>query len=52
MEELIPKTTIFLLILIRISAFFITVPFFSYKTIPAKVRITLAFVLSWMMYYT
>ncbi|WP_146552112.1 flagellar biosynthetic protein FliR [Rummeliibacillus sp. SL167] len=52
MEELVPKTTVFLLILVRISAFFITVPFFSYKTIPTKVRITLAVVLSWMMYYT
>ncbi len=52
MEELVPKITIYLLILIRISAFFMTVPFFSYRTIPAKVRITLAVVLSWMMYYT
>ena len=52
MEELVPKLTIFLLILVRISAFFVTVPFFSYKTIPTKVRITLAVVLSWMMYYT
>ncbi|HWI49659.1 MAG TPA: flagellar biosynthetic protein FliR [Rummeliibacillus sp.] len=52
MKELVPNITIFLLILIRISAFFMTVPFFSYKTIPAKVKITLAVVLSWMMYYT
>ncbi|MFJ8261522.1 flagellar biosynthetic protein FliR [Rummeliibacillus sp. NPDC094406] len=52
MNELVPNLTIFLLILIRISAFFMTVPFFSYKTIPAKVKITLAVVLSWMMYYT
>ncbi|MGX9133677.1 flagellar biosynthetic protein FliR [Rummeliibacillus sp. JY-2-4R] len=52
MEEIVPKLTIYLLILIRISAFFMTVPFFSYRTIPGKVRITLAVVLSWMMYYT
>lgn len=52
MQELVPKFTVFLLILVRISAFFVTAPFFSYKTIPTKVRITLAVVLSWMMYYT
>lgn len=52
MDLLVPKLTIFLLILVRLSAFFVTVPFFSYRTIPAKVRITLALVLSWMMYYT
>lgn len=52
MDALVPKLTIFLLILVRLSTFFVTVPFFSYRTIPAKVRISLAFVLSWMMYYT
>lgn len=52
MNELIPNFTVFLLILIRVSAFFVTVPFFSYKTIPTQVRIALAFVLAWIMYYT
>ncbi|MGE7917874.1 flagellar biosynthetic protein FliR [Viridibacillus sp. NPDC093762] len=52
MEELVPKVTVFLLILVRISAFFITVPLFSYKTIPSKMRLTLAAVIAWMMYYT
>jgi len=52
MTDLIPHITIFLLVLVRVTAFFVTVPFFSYRTIPQQVRITLAFVLSWMMYYT
>lgn len=52
MTDLIPQITIFLLVLVRVTAFFVTVPFFSYRTIPQQVRITLAFVLSWMMYYT
>lgn len=52
MNELIPHFTVFLLILVRVSAFFVSVPLFSYRTIPAKVKITLAIVLAWMMYYT
>lgn len=52
MNELIPHFTVFLLVLVRVSAFFVTVPFFSYRTIPAQVKITLALVLAWMMYYT
>src|SRR5690606_29605433 len=34
------------------SAFFIVVPLFSYRTIPAQLKIAFAFLLSWMMYYT
>ncbi len=52
MNELIPHLTVFLLVLVRVSAFFVTVPFFSYRTIPPQVKITLALVLAWMMYYT
>ncbi|MEK3765003.1 MULTISPECIES: flagellar biosynthetic protein FliR [unclassified Solibacillus] len=52
MTEIIPNLSILLLILVRVSAFFVTVPLFSYRTIPPQVRITLAVVLAWMMYYT
>lgn len=52
MTEIIPHITVFLLVLIRVTAFFVTVPFFSYRTIPQQARIALAFVLAWMMYYT
>lgn len=52
MEELLPSIPGFLLILVRVSCFFITMPIFSYKTIPATHRIGLSFFLAWMMYYT
>ncbi|MEK4228747.1 flagellar biosynthetic protein FliR [Solibacillus sp. FSL H8-0538] len=52
MNELIPNISILLLIFVRVSAFFVSVPLFSYRTIPPQMRIALAFVLSWMMYYT
>ena len=52
MIELVPKISVLLLIFVRVSAFFVTIPLFSYKTIPSQLKIVLAFVLSWMMYYT
>ena len=51
MNELIPHLTVFLLVLVRISAFLLQF-LFSYRTIPPQVKITLALVLAWMMYYT
>lgn len=52
MEEIIPKLTVLLLIIARVSAFFVTLPLFSHRTIPATHRIAFAIILSWMMYYT
>lgn len=52
MEELVPKITIFLLIVARLTAFFATVPFFSYRTIPSQAKIAVPIVLAWTMYYT
>ena len=52
MTELLPNISILLLILVRVSAFFVSVPLFSYRTIPQQVRIVLAIALAWMMYYT
>ncbi|MFB5087136.1 flagellar biosynthetic protein FliR [Psychrobacillus sp. PGGUH221] len=52
MDELIPKLTVLLLIIARVSAFFVTLPLFSHRTIPATHRIAFAVILSWMMYYT
>ena len=52
MEELIPKITIFLLIMARLTAFIVTVPFFSYRTIPSQAKIAIPVVLAWTMYYT
>lgn len=52
MEELYPRLTILLLIVVRVSAFFVTMPLFSHRTIPAMHRIGFAVLISWMMYYT
>jgi flagellar biosynthesis protein FliR len=51
-EELIPNLSIFLLVFMRVSAFFVTLPLFSYRSIPAQHRLGFAAVISWMMYYT
>lgn len=52
MEELYPKLTVLLLIFVRISAFFVTMPLFSHRSIPASHRIAFSLLLAWMMYYT
>lgn len=52
MTELIPEISVLLLIIVRVSAFFVSVPFFSYSRIPPQMRIALSVVFAWMMYYT
>ncbi|RLQ95730.1 flagellar biosynthetic protein FliR [Falsibacillus albus] len=52
MEDLLPKLSVFLLVFVRVSTFFVTMPLFSYRTIPARHRIGLAFLLAWIMYYS
>ncbi|MFS0782287.1 flagellar biosynthetic protein FliR [Bacillus sp. 1P06AnD] len=55
MEALLPSLQAFpgfLLVLVRVSCFFVTMPIFSYKTIPAMHRIGLSVFLAWIMYYT
>ncbi|MFK2825010.1 flagellar biosynthetic protein FliR [Bacillus sp. B190/17] len=52
MEEIVPNLSVLLLIIVRVSAFFVTMPLFSHRTIPAMHRIGFAVLLSWMMYYT
>jgi len=52
MTDIMPEISVLLLIIVRVSAFFVSVPFFSYSRIPPQLRIALAVVLSWMMYYT
>lgn len=47
-----PNVSILLLIIVRVSAFFVSAPLFSYRTIPPQMRIAVAVVLAWMMYYT
>lgn len=54
MLELINLSAIpvFLLVFIRIAAFFVTLPLFSYTTIPTPFKIGFAFFLALIMYYT
>jgi len=52
MEDLLPKLSGYLLILTRVTAFFVTIPLFSYRAIPATQRIIFGAILAWMMAYT
>lgn len=47
--EILP---VFLLVFIRVLAFFVTMPFFSYRTIPIPFKIGLSFFLALIMVYT
>ncbi len=51
MEELIPSIAAYLLILTRVTAFFVTVPLFSYKAIPTTQRIIFGAILAWTLVY-
>src|SRR5690606_34533288 len=42
----------FLLIFIRVLAFFTTMPIFSYRNIPNPFKIGIAFYLAWIMFFT
>lgn len=48
----IARIPVFLLIFIRIVAFFVTVPLFSYRTIPMPFKIGFSFFLTFTMFYT
>ena len=52
MEELVPSLAAYLLILTRVTAFFVTLPLFSYRAIPTTQRIIFGALLAWMMVYT
>ncbi|RCW70702.1 flagellar biosynthetic protein FliR [Saliterribacillus persicus] len=42
----------FLLILVRVLAFFATVPIFSYRNIPTQLKIGIGFFLAWILFYS
>ncbi|WP_110929429.1 flagellar biosynthetic protein FliR [Bacillus massiliglaciei] len=52
MEEILPHFPAFLLVVVRVTTFFVAMPIFSYRTIPASHRIGLGVALAWIMYYT
>lgn len=43
---------VFLLIFVRVTSFFVTIPIFSYKNIPTSHKIGSAFFLSYLIFYT
>lgn len=51
MNDLLPKFPAFLLILVRVTSFFVMMPLFSYRTIPTVHKLGLGFFLSWLMFY-
>lgn len=51
MIEFIEWFPAFLLILVRVSSFFVALPFFSYRNIPAQVKIGLSVFISWIMFF-
>jgi flagellar biosynthesis protein FliR len=52
MNELLPSFPAFLLVLVRVSSFFVTMPIFSYRTISTSHRLGISFFLAWIMFYT
>jgi flagellar biosynthesis protein FliR len=51
MNDLLPKFPAFLLILVRVTSFFVMMPLFSYRTVPTAHKVGLGFCLSWLMFY-
>ncbi|OIJ17849.1 flagellar biosynthetic protein FliR [Anaerobacillus alkalidiazotrophicus] len=52
MLEILDFFPAFLLILSRVTAFFVTLPLFSYRTIPAMYKVGLGLFLSWLMFFS
>jgi flagellar biosynthetic protein FliR len=46
----ISSIPVFLLVLVRVAAFFVTLPLFSYRTIPNQFKIGIAFFLTFIMF--
>lgn len=52
MVDLLPEFPAFLLIFVRVTSFFLMMPLFSYRSIPATFKIGFGFFLAWIMFYT
>ncbi|BAQ10531.1 flagellar biosynthesis protein flir [Bacillus sp. OxB-1] len=52
MDELVPSIATYLLVLTRVTAFFVTLPLFSYRAIPTTQRIIFGALLAWTLVYT
>ncbi|MFC0271309.1 flagellar biosynthetic protein FliR [Metabacillus herbersteinensis] len=52
MVSILENFPAFLLVLMRVSAFFVTLPLFSYRTIPNTHKIGFSFFLTWIIFFT
>ncbi|TMW73227.1 flagellar biosynthetic protein FliR [Alteribacter natronophilus] len=52
MEQILEWYPAFLLILVRMSAFIVTLPLFSYQNVPAQFKVGFAFFLTWIVFFT
>lgn len=52
MDELVPSLAAYLLVLTRVTAFFVTLPLFSYRSIPTTQRVIFGALLAWMLVYS
>jgi flagellar biosynthetic protein FliR len=50
MEDLMARFAVFLLVFVRVSAFFVTLPLFSHRVLPGVFRIGFAFFVALLMY--
>ncbi|WP_174735021.1 flagellar biosynthetic protein FliR [Mesobacillus harenae] len=52
MLDFLPALPAFLLIFVRVTSFFLILPIYSHRAIPASHKIGLGFFLAWIMFYT
>ncbi|MEW9108605.1 flagellar biosynthetic protein FliR [Cytobacillus gottheilii] len=52
MLDFLPSFPAFLLVLVRVTSFFLMMPLFSYRSIPNSHKIGLGFFMAWIMFYT
>ena len=52
MLDLLPSFPAFLLVLVRVTSFFLMMPLFSYRSIPASHKIGLGFFMAWIIIFT
>lgn len=52
MLEILPSFPAFLLIFVRVTSFFVMMPLFSYRSIPAQHKVGFGLFMAWIMFYT
>lgn len=52
MVDFLPSFPAFLLVFVRVTSFFLMMPLFSYRSIPASHKIGLGFFMAWIIFFT